>query len=261
MRVFSTALVLVALLAAAGCPVTTSQRNAFVTLAEEFGVPSTGTTDRGGGATGAGTSDMFRRTMSVSFANTHPTADVETSFVAWVEISSIRSADQQDALLRDGYVQLTREVSLGTPYTLPPGTFVYNGPGTAGATRVRLGPTQAASQLPTTDVIELITPDVILVFVQPPVSCENVAFQFMREGEVIFEDDNNPSRRTFDEGGFKTLAQVDVYQCDPLRPGLFLKRGGGLRQPNEYFEGESVAYQFNQLPDGDGDFATVAIGP
>jgi hypothetical protein len=61
-------------------------------------------------------------------------------------------------------------------------------------------------------------------------------------------------------GGLKTLAQVDVYQCDPLRPGLFIKLGGGARQPDEYFEGEDVTFDFFDVPDADGKFAHVTIG-
>lgn len=246
---------------AGGCPPGQIERNPFVTLAEEYGVPGTGD-DAGGGGQGGGQAaeTRFRRSMTVTFINNHPDAELHTSFVAWVDVGSLRSADDQDALLRDGYVQLRREVRIGSVYTLPIGTFVYNGPGTAGATSISLGPTMADSPLPNTKSIELITPDVILVFSQPPVSCDSVAFSYQRDGEVVFEDDGNPSRRTFAEGGLKTLAQVDVYECDPLRPGLFLKRGGGGRQPNEYFEGENATFTFERLPDANGDFANVTIG-
>lgn len=251
------------LLPVAGCPTTSAgQRNPFVTLAEEFGAPVSGEPQQpgqGGGDQNAG--EFFRRDMTVTFANTHVDAELATSMVAWVNVGSIRTADQQDALLRDGYVQLTRETRLGNAFTLPPGTFVYNGAGFAGATLVHLGPTQAATTLAAMREIELITPDVILVFTQPPVSCENVAFSFLRDGEVVFDDDGLITRRTFAEGGFKTLAQVDAYQCFPLRPGLFLKTGGGSREANEYFEGENVTITFNETPDADGNFANVVIAP
>ncbi len=251
------------LLPLTGCPTTTaSQRNPFITLAEEFGVPaSSEEPQQPGGGPGTGAGEFFRRTMSVTFVNTHVDAEMATSMVAWVNVGSIRSADQQDALLRDGYVQLKREVQLGNAFTLPPGTFVRNGAGFAGATTIHLGPTQAATLLPTTETIELITPDAVLVFTQPPVSCENVAFTFLREGIVVFDDDGILTLRTFGEGGFKTLAQVQGYQCEPLRPGLFLKTGGGAKQDNEYFEGESVTFTFNENPDAEGNYATVAIAP
>ncbi len=243
-----------------GCaPLVVSERNAFVPFNELFGAPDRGDGTELGQAGGVAAEVRFRRSMTVTFVNNHVDADLDTSFVAWVETGSIRDADQQDALLRDGYVPLTREVRLGTVLTLPPGTFVYNGSGVAGATRIRLGPTVAASSRPSTDSISLITPDVILVLVQPPTSCESVAFVFSRDGEVVFDDDGFITLRTFAEGGFKTLAQVDAYQCDPLHPGVFLKRGGGTRQSNEYFEGESVTYNFFELPDQNGDFANVTI--
>ena len=251
------------LVLASGCtPVVVTERNAFVPFNDLFGAPDQGDPDETGQGGGVAAEARFRRSMTVNFVNNHVDADLTTSFVAWVDISSIRDADQQDALLRDGYVPLTREVRLGTVFTLPPGTFVFNGSGVAGATRIRLGPTLAASAIPFTESISLLTPDVVLVLVQPPTSCESVAFVYSRDGEVVFDDDGFLNLRTFAEGGFKTLAQIDAYQCDPLRPGVFLKRGGGGRQPNEFFEGEDVTFNFFEFPDANGDFAIVTVqGP
>jgi hypothetical protein len=61
-------------------------------------------------------------------------------------------------------------------------------------------------------------------------------------------------------GGFKTLAQVSLYQCNPLQPGLFLHRSGGQDQPNEYYEGQNVTFDFFAAPDANGDCAIVTIG-
>lgn len=254
--------VLSLLYATLGCtPVTVVERNAFVPFGELFGAPTRGEGTEQGPAGGVAATTEFRRQMSVTFTNNHIDADVNTLMLAWVEISSIRDADQQDALLRDGYVALTRQIRIGSTITLPAGTFVFNGPGVAGATSITLGSTQGNSPLPSSETISFITPDVILMFSQPPVSCESVAFSFSRDGEVIFDDDGFLTLRTFGEVGFKTLAQVDAYQCQPLRPGLFLKTGGGTKQSNEYFEGENVTILFNENANANGHHANVVIAP
>jgi hypothetical protein len=202
----------------------------------------------------AGGEEEFRRPITLSFTNNHDSANVETSFAAWVNVSSIRSAEQQDALLRGGYVQLSREIQLGSVFTLVPGTFVYNGAGFAGATPVTLAcPLSETADRTTSSEFTLITPDVLLVFSQPPVSCDSVAFVFR---SAISGAATGPSTGS---GGFKTYAQVDVYECEPLRPGLFFKSGGGAKQPNEFFEGDSILFEFNQAPDANGDFANVTI--
>lgn len=242
--------------------------NPFLTLTESVTADgsnvndNTGTGGGGGGVTVA----VFRRDLAITFSNNNTDADADVSFVAWVASGSIRSAEQQDALLADGYVQLTREVRLGSVFTLPPGTFVYNGPGLAGATRVHLraagaGANGAAD--PTTQTFTIITPDVVLAFSQPPVSCDSVAFTYSRDGSVITDDfvegGVGPFAGSNTTGGYKTFSQVDAYQCDPLRPGMFLKLGGGARQSNEFFEGQSIRFDFNQMPDADGDFAIVIV--
>lgn len=244
----------------AGCAAG-GERNPFLTLTETLGISSAGgnTDSTGGGGTAASTE--FRRSMQITFANNHPTADLTTSFVAWVTANSIRSAEQQDALLRSGYVQLTREVRLGTVFTLPVGTFVFNGPGTAGATPIRLN--QATGGTATTQTISLTTPDVVLVFLQPPVSCDTVAFYYSVDGDILTSEPVGGGINIFEGatggGGFKTLAQVDAYQCDPLTPGLFLKIVGGAVKPNEFFEGDNIRFDFFEQPSANGDFATVTI--
>ncbi|MFH1746283.1 MAG: hypothetical protein ABIG44_04490 [Planctomycetota bacterium] len=255
-----------------GCLNQAQTVNPFLTLTETFGIPSGTATDEGDGiGQGTAAAAEFRRDITVTFRNNHTGAELECSFVAWVGASSIRSAEQQDALFADGYVQLRRELRLGNAFTLPVGTFVYDGEGTAGATAIRLEPAQAggggdAGQgvVPTTESITMITPDVVLAFVQPPVSCESVAFVYTRDGEpltaVPVGGAVGPYSGSTGQGGFKTLAQVDVYQCEPLRPGLFIKLGGGAREPNEYFEGENITFDFNQFPDADGNFANVTVG-
>jgi hypothetical protein len=257
----------------AGCPGAPAggERNAFQTLTEQFGTFSGSEDDVGGGA-GVGAEGEFRSRMTVTLANNNPDAEVEVSFAAWVNVSSIRTAAQQDALLADGYVQITQSagINLGTVFTLPPGTFVYGGPGVAGATAVRLLRAQAqdgdaATATVTTRDFTLITPDVILVLLEPPVSCESVAFRFTADGENFMSEPVGGGLGLFQgatgSAGTKILAQVDVYQCDPLMPGLFLKVGGGSREVNEYFEGEGVRFDFNPTPDADGNFATVTIMP
>lgn len=251
-----------------GCVGQTGEtRNPFLTATETFGT-SVVTTEEQQGTSGAATEAEFRQVLQVTLANNHQTAELNTSFVAWVSPSSIRSGAQQDALLSGGYVQLDREVRLGTAFTLVPGTFVYNGPGVAGATAVRLPPTGANpddaidTTLATLRQFEIITPDVILLFSQPPVSCDSVAFFFTVDGDPLtsegvsgvsdlFAGANSP------RGGLKTLAQVDVYQCDPFRPGLFLRLGGGALPANEFFEGQDIRIDFSPQATADGFFAVV----
>lgn len=244
----------VALLALASC-VDTGERNPFLTFTETFSTQSSRNNNSSGGGSGGTTTAAFRRTMGLTLANNHDTADLNVSVAAWVSPASIRTAEQQDALLSAGYVQLTSELRLGAVFTLVPGTFVLNGPGFAGAIR-RTIPAGG------TAVETIITPDVVLVFSQPPVGCDSEAFTFSVDGEVlnsvpvagdIFSGSTNA-------GGRKTYAQINVYQCTPLRPGLFLKIGGGGREQNQFFEGESIRVDFNQVPDAVGNFGIVTIG-
>jgi hypothetical protein len=245
-----------------GCPLQSSQAvNPFITYADEYGIGQQPTNAGQSGAAGVGGGDVFRKEMTLTFTNKNAAAIVESSFVAWVEVSSIRSASQQEALLRGGYKQLSQTVQLGTAYTLPPGTFVYNGAGTAGATRVLLDPgagdpnAQGGAVTGTSVEFTLITPDKILVTLQPPVSCDSAAFAFIDplSGEIL-------AGASTLSGGYKTLAQVDVYECSPLRPGVFLNTAGGAMQPNQYREGDPVAFSFNATADANGAFATVVVG-
>jgi hypothetical protein len=240
-----------------GCPTATLERNPFLTYVETF-TAAGGASGGGQGGGQAAEENVFRPSMDLTFVSEHPTAVVETSFVAWVSVSSIRSAEQQDVLLANNYVQLVREVRLGTAFTLPVGTFVYNGPGTAGATAVVLSPTGAVEDdgdggaVTTQSRYSLVTPDAILVFSEPPVSCDTVAFTYAENGQVA----TGPATG---QGGYKTLAQVDVYQCEPFRPGVFFKISGGAAEDNEYMEGESVTFTFRQTPTAEGAFAVVTI--
>ena len=115
------------LLVMAGCAGTQSEINPFVALTEALGISAAGTTPPTPGGGQVLSPTTFRRDMTITFRNNHPQAEVNTLFVAWVSASSLRSAQQQDALFADGYVQLSSEVRLGTAFTLPVGTFVYNG--------------------------------------------------------------------------------------------------------------------------------------
>lgn len=249
----------------------TNTSNPYVALTDVvLGGTAGGSNDNNGGGSGGGggvSAPVFRRSMTLTFTNNHPDADLDVSFIAWVSPGSIRSADQQDVLLSNNYVQLSRELHIGTVFSLAPGTFVYNGTGVAGATPVHLRGASAATAggaaEPTMAVFTLITPDAILAYTDPPVSCNSVAFTYSRNGSVITDDfvggPTGPFTGANLTGGYKTLSQVDVYQCDPLRPGLFLKLGAGQRANNEFFEGQSVDFSFDQMPDADGNFAHVAI--
>ncbi|NLF33250.1 MAG: hypothetical protein GX591_20485 [Planctomycetes bacterium] len=257
----------------AGCPGTGgTSGNPFVTITE-YGLiqPSDGTvTQAGRSGVGAAVAPVFRREMAITFANTNRGGDLNTNFIAWVYPSSIRSAAQQDALFDSGYRQLATELRLGSAFVLPLGTFIYGGEGTVGATRIFLRAPRGAAQegedapaVATERTISLLTPDVILVCLDPPESCESVAFEYLDEGDVITGDPISGALGVFGgastTGGFKTLAQVSAYQCWPFQPGLFLKSGGGARAVNQFFEGEDVTFTFNGAANDDGDFAVVTL--
>lgn len=260
----------------AACSLDAVERNPFLGYTEEYGVAGQQQRSDEGAAGGAGTQVQFRREMTITFRNNAPEADLNTTLVAWVNVSSVRSAQQQDALLRGGYVQLTREIQLGTAHTLPIGTLVYEGGGTAGASAVFLrranstGGTgaepgqQQGEVTPTVTSITLVTPDAILLFSEPPVSCESVAFYFTGEDGLVLTaepvaDPEAPFAGATGRGGYKTLAQIDVYECQPLRPGVFFNFGGA-RKPNEYYEGENVTVDFYLAPQTSGYCGVVTIG-
>jgi hypothetical protein len=214
--------------------------------------------------------------MSLTLANVSAVSELNVSFMAWVNVSSIRSAEQVDALLNAGYVQLTREERIGVAFTLPPGTFVLDGGARAGARILRLPPGAAAegggilATTPEEQRFTIKTPDVLLVFSEPPASCDSVGFYFTQQGFPIdlFPGtegeqgaDTEVGGNAVGDGGRKTLAQIDVYQCEPLEPGLFLKTGGGSLARNEYFEGQSVRFDFFPVSDAQGLAAFVTVGP
>ncbi|MBN2447446.1 MAG: hypothetical protein JXO22_12010 [Phycisphaerae bacterium] len=262
------------LIGALGCPFGTDQTtaNPFVVLTEQQLIESNADTPGGGTSAGGGTAaqTVFRADMTVTFANNHPAADLDFNFIAWVSPGSIHTADDQDELWDSGYIQLSRTLDLGLAYSLPPGTFVFSPEGAPAATRVRLlatggavteGEDETTGEAATESSFTLITPDVILVYLDPPDSCDSVAFEYSDEGDVLTSDPIDGVNGIFGgattTGGFKTLAQVDVYQCDPFQPGVFLKPGGGGRAVNQYFEGEGVRFDFRSTPTAAGDFATV----
>lgn len=254
--------VIVGGLLVAACAPFADETNPYLTLTETFG-PGAGDNandNDSGGGTGGGPTEFFRREMTVTLANNNPDAELNVALAAWVNSSSVRSAEQQDALIRGGYVQLTRETRIGSVFSLPAGTLVFAGPGVAGSTAVQL---DRATNGVVTREFQFITPDAILVYAQPPVSCESVAFFYSNEDEPLDSPLVGGGLGLFGgatgNAGAKTLAQVDAYQCDPLRPGLFLKLGGGARLPNEFFEGENARFDFLVQPTPDGDFATVQI--
>jgi hypothetical protein len=260
------------LLGVVSCTPVTTEVNPFLAYADEFGVAGQQQQTAAGGApSGGAAAATFRRDATISFRNNHTEAELNVSFVAWVDVSSIRSADQQDALLASGFTQLTHSESLGTPFTLPVGTFVYNGGGVAGATRLVLGAAQAtsgtgtaATATPTERTFVLPTPDAILAFIESPVSCESVAFYFSRDGEPLTAVPEGgggtaPFGGSTSTGPFKTMAQVDVYQCSPFRPGVFFSPTGTGLTPNEFVEGQRIIFDFNPTPDANGYFGKVTI--
>lgn len=265
-----------ALLAAslAGCPITSSGRNPFLAYTEEFGSQLLGRdpNQSTGGGSGTTADQVFRRNLTLTMTNNDTVGALRTQFVAWVEVSSIRNTDQTDALLRANYVQIDQEQTIGSVFRLPPGTWVYNGPGALGATPVNLAPAAVAAGegqdgalTPTTQAFTLLTPDVLLVFKEPPVSCESVAFEFVTEtGEpvrgILSSDVFGIFGGATSNGGSKTLSQVSAYQCSPLRPGLFFRAGGGARQANEFFEGQAIQIGFTRVVGADNIAAQVTIG-
>jgi len=252
---------------------TLNERNPFLTATETYGASLLLLEEEEGAGRGAEVEAPFREPMTVTLANNNPQADVQVRLAAWVNVGSVRTAEQQDELLASGYVQLSRELRIGTAFTLPAGTYVYNGPGEAGATLVFLPRASGETDAPvaSTESFTLITPDAVLAFYEPPVSCDSKAFVFTDSGFPLDAESVPGGARghmfegATGRGDAKTLAQVDVYQCDPLRPGLFFR--GSLTEEerrqargNTYEEGEDVRFDFNPTPDANGDFAIVTIG-
>lgn len=262
----------VALLLGAGClPQTNATRNAFLTLTETFGSSlfESPEEQQSGGAGSEVETNEFRASMTLTLTNLSDDSDLNVKFAAWVKVNSLRDVEQEEALFRAGFVQLTEDVQLGSTILLPAGTFVYDGGGIAGSTQVFIPAAAAAAaegQATTgrSDAFDLVTPDAILVFYEPPVSCESVAFVYTQNGLPV-EDSRvaavgNIFGGASSNGGLKTLAQVDAYQCQPFKPGLYLNQAGGSLMPNEYFEGDNITIEFRRIPTDNGIAATVEIG-
>lgn len=265
---------LAGLIGATGCGLTAGgERNAFLTLTETFGSQLLGEEDQnqvGGGDVQAPT--QFRATMTLTLVNASTSADLNVRLAAWVNVGSVRSREQEDALFSAGYVQLEEDIRLGNAFVLPAGTFVLDGAGLAGARSVFLPASvgdaaEGGEEEPaglSSVAFDLVTPDAILLFYAPPVSCDSVAFVFTQNGEPVQDNAIASVGTVFggssSSGGQKTLGQINVYQCQPFRPGLFLKRTGGAARPNEFFEGDDIRVEFRRIPDANGAAATVTIG-
>ena len=260
----------------AGCPGLGEARNPFLTATEEYGITTGGNTDTNGGGSGREATAAFRKTLTLTLANLHTTAELNVSMAAWVSPSSIRNEDQENELLENGYYELDDSVQIGEAFTLVPGTFVYGGPGIAGTTSMRIlhaGTTVTETDPdqqtggeeiiePTERSFEMITPDVVLIYSQPPVSCDSLAFYYTIDGDPLTSEGLSGVGDLYAGpnsafGGLKTLAQVDVYQCDPLKPGLFFWQGGGAQNDNEYLEGQNLRFEFRQVPTENDDFCVV----
>jgi len=257
-------LILLSTLALGGC-INANGPSAFQTYSELFGASASSNDDGGsggGGGNGSNGQATFRQTSDITVANGSPNFELNIRVAAWVYPSSITTAEQQDALINGGYVQLTRETALGSAFLLPPGTFVFSGGGLAGATTLRIEP--GAGNFET---LTMITPDVVLFFMEPPNSCETVGFTFTNEGfpldaQGVTRDGVTAPFAGYtgatDDLGTKHLALINGYQCNPFKPGVYLKTTGGGRQPNEFFEGESIRIDcFTALQDGNAAILTI----
>src|SRR5262249_33589365 len=153
------------------------------------------------------------------------------------------------------------------------GTFIRNGSGVAGAQRIlipagesreifndrALAPEDVQTNDDGTLQVGIVTPDVILAFLSPPNSCDDIGFEFVRNGRPIGEtgvpnSDGLIFGGSGTSGGAKTLAQYNVYQCaavddqghQTFKPGLYFHLGGGVGSANEFLEGENVLFEFNE---------------
>lgn len=234
-----------------GCPGGTSV-NPYLTLTESNLINAGATTDAdaeapSGDTVAAGVT--FRDDIDITFINHNIEHHLRFNFLAWVAPSSLRSSEQREVLLNSGYTELTAEQRVGVAFTLPPGTYVYRGAGAGGVQRVFLGPAGngADSVNPDTEIATFTTPDGVLIYLDPPDSCHSTAFEFTDQGQVSGGSGFGYGPST-GSGGRKTLAQFNVYQCDPFKPGLFLKTGGGARADNEFIEGQDFTVHFFQNP-------------
>ena len=235
--------------------------NPFATLSDNGLVEANITTESSdvstGAAAGADADVSFRDTMTVSFVNTATDRTLSTNFIAWVEPGNVRTETQRDSLISSGYIEIPDQITLGVAYSLVAGTFVYQGSGGSGLERILLGPTGPGQTIvPSSSSIALVTPDVMLVYLDPPTSCASTAFRFLDEGDVITEayaggggtDGSIIFGGANNIGPNKTLGQIDAYSCDPFKPGLFFRQGGGLQLSNEFVEGDAVTFTFLRFP-------------
>jgi len=235
--------------------------NPFATLTEQGLVEANIETEASqistGAAAGVDADLTFRDGMTVNFVNTATDRELTTNLIAWVEPGNVRTETQRDSLISSGYIEITQSITVGIAYTLVPGTFVFQGSGGNGLERIQLGPTgPGQTVIPSNSSISLVTPDVLLVYLDPPTSCSSTAFRFLDEGDVITEPvgGGGGTSGTIIFGGAtnigpnKTLGQVDAYRCDPFKPGLFFRQGGGMQMSNEFIEGDEVTFTFLRFP-------------
>jgi hypothetical protein len=261
--------VLITALLTGGCP--TNEVNPFLTLFEQEILAFTPEPDTGDGSGGAGDGEgggtsaleaAFRDPMTLTFQNNSARGDLEFNLLAWVNTTSIASDEDRDDLFNSNYMELTEEVRIGSVFVLPPGTFVYNGGGANGNLRFRIprgtqsGATGGGEDVvvipgnadtPVADSLTLASPDGMLIYLDPPVSCDSTAFVFLDDGRpvVSFMGDGFGSfGGAIRDAGLKPQSLINFTECDPLRPGLFLKTGGGVRAQNEFFEGEDITFDF-----------------
>lgn len=274
-------LVCLAVAATWGCgqAVDATSRNAFLTLTQTFGSDLIPDADGDGIGGGAPVDPLdFRAPMTITLMNMTTTGDLSVKLAAWVNLSSVRTEVQEDALFRSGYVRLQEDVEIGTVFKLPAGTFVLGGGGLAGARSIFLraadgppdfGEDPGGEQVdftPRVLTLEFVTPDVILLFDAPPISCDSVGFRFTAEGQTLTDTSISAVGDVWggatSVGGQKTLAQYSAYQCSPFLPGLHLKQSGGAFASNEYLEGDSITVQFTRFvfPNTGGIAAQVTIG-
>ncbi len=228
-----------------------TQINPFLTLVQQNLLESNAPTTGGGTTGGVGSGQAvtrFRQDVTVTFVNGAIEEELHFNFLAWVNPSSISTAAQQDELFDSGYVQLTEEVEVGAAFILPVGTFVWSRDDSGLAERFVIPPRaealfpadgdpifrageggESGIADPIEQSVNFITPDVMLVFLNPPVSCESIAFSFSEQEDVTL---------------FGTLARVDAYECAPFQPGLFLQTSGGQTGANQFFEGDEVRFSF-----------------
>lgn len=236
--------------------------NPFATLTENGLVEANIETESSEISTGAAVGEdanlAFRDRLTVTFINNATDRELSTNFIAWVEPGNVRTETQRDSLISSGYIEIEQGITLGAAYSLVAGTFVYQGSGGSGLERVQLGASGAGQTvIPSELVISLVTPDVLLVYLDPPVSCASTAFRFLDEGDLITEvfagglggtDGAVIFGSASNTGPNKTLGQIDVYSCDPFQPGMFFRQGGGLQQSNEFIEGDDITFTFLTRP-------------